>query len=296
MSPLLDSCLAVIFLLLGAGAVIIMLELKGNPKDRPNNFILVRLHRLLGYGFVALFAFMVVLMIRKAGAYQEEFSVRVIAHVALGLVLVPLVAVKVFVVRRQKALTHHLAPLGVALFSIAFVLSALTAGHYLLHQSDLRYITLTDVDESVLDPAIGRAVLFDKCGKCHTFERIFRAVKDQEGWTRTVNRMAVIDAPNINDFDVKQVIFFLLAQQKRRQEKLGWKQAEQIGKDLVSRKCSRCHNLDRVFKADKTKDQWQQTVEKMVTYSGDDTFLSGNEKESIINYLAGRKLQAANAP
>lgn len=295
MSPMINSSLSVLFLLLGAGAVAIMLELKGNPKDRFINTRLVWAHRLLGYGFVALFVFMLFVMIRKAGTYQQELAVRSVLHVALGLLLVPLVAVKIYIARRQKALTRHLTLLGVALFSIAFVLSGLTAGHYLLHQSDPRYITVSDIDKPVLNTEIGRAVLFDKCGKCHTFERIFRSTKDQEGWTRTINRMAVIDAPNINDFDIKQIIFFLLDQQKQREEKLGRKRSRQIGQTLVSRKCSMCHNLDRVFKASKSKDQWQQTVRKMMAYSGDPKFLSTREIEEIITFLSERNASTAAA-
>jgi mono/diheme cytochrome c family protein len=295
MSPLLNSTLAVLFLLLGAGAVAIMLELKGNPKDRTVNTRLIWTHRLLGYGFVALFVFMVLVMVRKAGAYQQELSVRAVVHAALGLLLVPLVAIKIFIVRRQRALTQYLAPLGVTLFSMAFVLSGLTAGHYLLHQSDPRYITVSDIDRPVLNAEIGRAVLFNKCGKCHTFERVFRATKDQDGWTKTINRMAVIDAPNINDFDVKQIIYFLLEQQKQREAKLGMKLSQQIGQTLVSQKCSLCHNLDRVFKASKSKDQWYQTVKKMTAYSGDPKFLSAKEMENIITYLAERNAGTAAA-
>lgn len=292
MSPVLNTCLAVLFLLTGAGAGAIMLELKGQSRDRIGGLALIRLHRILGYTFVALFSVMVVLMIRKAGAYQEEFSVRVIFHVALALALIPLVAVKIFIVRRLRNLSNHLALLGIALFSLAFVLNGLTAGHYLLHRTDPRYITVSDIDEPVLDTDIGRLVLFDKCGKCHTFERIFRAAKDQDGWTKTVNRMAVLDAPDINQFDVKQVIFFLLDLQRQRQEKLGRIQAEEIGKTLVSQKCTRCHNLERVFKASKTKNQWRQTLQKMTNYAGDPEFLGAKEKEDIAAYLSENRTAA----
>ena len=292
MSPVLNTCLAVLFMLTGAGAAAVMLELKGKSGDRTKGVALIRLHRILGYTFVALFSIMVVVMIRKAGAYQEEFSVRVVFHVALGLVLIPLVAVKIFIARRLRNLTRHLTLLGVALFSLAFVLNGLTAGHYLLHRTDPRYVTVSDIDRPVLNADIGRLVLFDKCGKCHTFERIFRATKDQDGWTKTVNRMAVIDAPNINQFDVKQVIFFLLDQQEQRQKKLGYIQVEQIGKTLVSQKCTRCHSLERVFKASKTRKQWRQTLEKMINYAGDPEFLAPKEKEDIAAYLSENRTAA----
>ena len=73
MSPVLNTCLAVWFMLTGAGAAAVMLELKGKSGDRTKGVALIRLHRILGYTFVALFSIMVVVMIRKAGATVASF-------------------------------------------------------------------------------------------------------------------------------------------------------------------------------------------------------------------------------
>ncbi len=52
----------------------------------------------------------------------------------------------------------------------------------------------------ILDENTGRYFVFKRCGKCHTFERVFRSFKNKDGWSQTVNRMARIDIPNIRPF------------------------------------------------------------------------------------------------
>jgi len=55
-----------------------------------------------------------------------------------------------------------------------------------------------------------------KCSKCHSLERVYRAFKSDESWAKTINKMALLDSPNITSFDVKQVLNFLRAQQKKQ--------------------------------------------------------------------------------
>jgi mono/diheme cytochrome c family protein/uncharacterized membrane protein YozB (DUF420 family) len=289
MNPSLNSILALAFLFLGAAAVFLMLELKGNPKDRVINKRLILAHRIFGYLFVAIYLFMLILMIKKTAAFQEEFSARAVFHIVLAIAIIPLLAIKLLIVRRHKRLTSELLGFGIAIFLFAFVLNGVTAGYYFLNSSDLRYTTLSDYDEDMLDEAIGREIIFKKCGKCHTLEKVFRQFKSREGWTANVNRMALIDAPNISDFDVKQIIYYLEKQQGVRTKSDAGKVDAEIGKTLVSTKCSSCHNLDQVFGAAKTVDEWSATVDEMAGYSGDPKFLTDEEKSTIIEFLSGRK-------
>ena len=289
MNPSLNSILALAFLLVGAAAIFLMLELKGNPKDRAINKRLVWMHRVFGYLFVVIFIFMLFLMVKKTAAFQEEFSARAVLHMALAIAIVPLLAIKLLIVRRHRRLSSELLGFGVSIFLFAFVLSGLTAGYYFLNSSDLRYTILSDHDQDMLDESIGREILFSKCGKCHTLEKVFRQFKSREGWTANVNRMALIDAPNISDFDVKQIIYYLEKQQGVRTDSEALKVDAEIGKTLVGRKCSSCHNLEQVFGVAKTVDEWTATVEEMAGYSGDPNFLTDGEKSTIIEFLSGRK-------
>ena len=55
------------------------------------------------------------------------------------------------------------------------------------------------------------------------------------------------------------------------------------GEVLMNDRCTVCHNTDRIKQAQKTKDEWQQTVTRMV---GKGAKLSAEEQTILIEYLA----------
>ncbi len=290
MNPQITSLVGALFVLIGACATLLMLELRGNPKNKQISQRLMKTHRILGFLFAGVFLIMLILMINKAGTYQEEFSPRVILHIALGSILIPLFIIKILIVRRFKRLGSHLLGFGIAVFLTAFLLNSITAGYYFLHQSDIRYVTMSERDSTIFDEDMGRLFVTQKCGKCHTLERVFRAFKSEEGWTKTINRMAVIDAPNIRDFDAKQMIHYLVKQQETREE-LNAKITDvnkEIGRTLIEQKCSACHTLDRVYKASKTQEEWVETIETMADYMGEPEFINQEEKDTISEFLAAQ--------
>ena len=289
MIPQVSSTLALIFILIGTAALLIMLELKGNPRDRHINRYLIRTHRILGYLFIGIFIFMFSSMIIKISGYQEEFSPRAIFHIWMALTLFCLIVLKILFVRRYKRLTANLLYLGKFIWIFAVVLNGLTAGYYFLHRTDIKYIAIVESDRVVLDENIGRFLANRKCGKCHTLERVYRSFKSMEGWTKTVNRMAVIDAPNIRGFDVKQIIYFLIKQQEKRKGLDRQKIEKEIGKTLISQKCAGCHDLERVIEAVKSEDEWRITLDQMIENADDPQFLTDKEKEEIIAYLLRAK-------
>jgi cytochrome c2 len=144
-------------------------------------------------------------------------------------------------------------------------------------------------EEYVLDLELGKAVMNRKCSKCHSLERVYRAYKSEDGWAGTINKMALLDSPNITSFDVKQVLNYLVEQQKKRQTKRAVDLEDDIGKSLVSRKCSVCHNLDRFFGARKNIAQWTTTVSRMIATMDEPDFLAEQEKSDIIAFLSRRE-------
>ena len=54
------------------------------------------------------------------------------------------------------------------------------------------------------------------------------------------------------------------------------------GKSLLEERCTRCHDLGRVERARKTKEEWKATVERMVEKGAQ---LSQAEQEQVIQYL-----------
>jgi cytochrome c5 len=55
------------------------------------------------------------------------------------------------------------------------------------------------------------------------------------------------------------------------------------GKDLVMNVCTVCHELTRITSKKKTKEEWNDTVDKMATRGAK---ASDEEFDTIVNYLA----------
>jgi hypothetical protein len=56
-------------------------------------------------------------------------------------------------------------------------------------------------------------------------------------------------------------------------------------KELIHKKCTTCHKLNRIKKAHKTKNEWRTTVEKMIKYSMNPDLLTEKEINMMISYL-----------
>jgi len=56
-----------------------------------------------------------------------------------------------------------------------------------------------------------------------------------------------------------------------------------VGKDLVMNVCTVCHEVTRIVSAKKTKEEWNDTVDKMAARGAK---ASDEEFETIVTYLA----------
>jgi hypothetical protein len=61
------------------------------------------------------------------------------------------------------------------------------------------------------------------------------------------------------------------------------------GGELVQKKCTLCHNLDRVKNAEKNEEMWSATIDRMAGYSNKEDFLSVSEKGVVIKFLLMKK-------
>ena len=285
MSPFFNSSLSIGFLISGIAATFIMLELRGGPQDRSINAGLILLHKIFGWIFTGIFICLVIVMIIKVSGYKEEISPRISLHIVLSLAFIPLLAIKIIIARRYPRLSKTLIVFGPVLLVFAVALSGITAGYYFMHASDLKYVSLSELDDKILDENLGRQVVNQKCIKCHTLERVYRASKSDEGWVLTINRMASLDTPYISPFDIKQSIHFLINRQKTLKGKDVSLMNRAIGQTIMETKCTSCHELDRVIQARKTNGEWKSTVDRMIEYSGDSELLTQREKEDLIEYL-----------
>jgi cytochrome c5 len=288
MSPLLNSSLAVVFLVCGITATFIMLELRGAPKDRTINSLLIKLHKILGWIFTGVFLLMVAVMIIKISGYKAEVSSRISFHIVFSLALIPLLGMKIIIARRYSRLSKYLIGFGPVALAFAFSITGLSAGYYFLHSSDIKYVSLAEFDNKILDKNLGRQVVNQRCNKCHSLERVYRAFKSEDGWTSTINSMASLDAPNISSFDIKQSIYFLINRQNSLKGDDENKLNIAFGKTIMETKCSSCHALDRIVQAGKDEVKWDKTVSRMIKYSKNPEYLTKKEKEELIEYLINK--------
>lgn len=285
MQPHFSSMLATLLVVIGGVTVLIMLEMTGKVRDTPRRKSWILVHRILGYLFLVLFASMLIFMVVKAGGFQEELPARAMIHVILALLLVPLIMIKVVIARRHAQLSTKLIMLGLAIFGLSFGLTGITAGYYALHRSNYRYTMLSDVDDEILKVEIGQKITHRKCNKCHSLERVYQSYKSDIAWTHTIHKMAELDYPNITNFDIKQIVGYLVQQQQKRQGEEEEKLRMEIGRSLVKQKCNLCHNLDRIFGAKKNQQEWTETVSRMTRTNGDADYLSEQEAEDIVYFL-----------
>ncbi|MCW5202315.1 hypothetical protein VU13_00460 [Desulfobulbus sp. US5] len=291
MSPIMTSIAGLAATLTGACAMLLMLELRGNPReDSKVNQRLITAHKVTGYIFIAFFIAILAVMLSKAGTYQEEFSPRTILHISLALLVIPLLFFKILIIRRFKRFEKQVPGIGLAVFLALFLLNSMTAGYYFLHQSDIGELSLPEEDAAVLNKNKEQKLVVQKCGKCHTLERVFKALKSDQDWTETVNRMISFDSPNISEAQGQQILNYLINQQQRRENLVteGPRAQGKIGRNMVEQKCSFCHGLDRIYMAEKKPEEWVQTVEKMIGYSEQADFMSPQEKEAILEFLFSR--------
>jgi ferredoxin-NADP reductase/uncharacterized membrane protein len=115
-----------VFVALAALNVVMMLEASKPTCTAKVRSRLVGLHRIGGYLFAILLCIMAWVMgQRLLGVGLSKAPTYLVIHIALALVLVPLVALKLLIARRFKQLHSLLMPLGLAILTTAFVLVSL---------------------------------------------------------------------------------------------------------------------------------------------------------------------------
>lgn len=55
------------------------------------------------------------------------------------------------------------------------------------------------------------------------------------------------------------------------------------GEQLIKLRCNECHNLDRIHAAEKSRQQWESTVDRMINMGAN---LNEEEKEAVLDYLS----------
>jgi len=288
--------LGLAFLLLGGINVWLVLEAWSRVKAAKASSRMIALHRIGGYLFIGLFCVMSYFMVARLRGGGGDNSATVTIHLALAMILSPLLFIKVLIARYYKNQHSLLMPIGLTIFVLAFVLIVSTAGPYLARASRVERVSI--------DPARAEAVTIDlnqasdlmqkRCSKCHNLDRVVGARKDAKGWASTVERMRQMTGAGISESDGQTIISFL-ASQNRPQGSESTARNE-VARALVDQRCGRCHSLDRVYKTVQSAGEWRGTVSRMVEYAaGSAGALQPGEDQQIIDYLAATQTpEAAN--
>ena len=132
----LSVSLGFLFVGLAAFNLITMLQSSRSAQAPRTRARAITLHRVGGYLFVGLFAMMVWFMSKRLMGSPEAMAGDAALHIALAILLAPLLFLKVMIARKYK--NHHsiLLPLGLAIFAISFVLVFIRVLPYALRKID----------------------------------------------------------------------------------------------------------------------------------------------------------------
>ena len=279
--------LGLVFVLLGGVNVWLVLEAWSRVKAANATSRMLALHRIGGYLFIALFCVMAYFMVARLRGGSGDTSPTVMLHLALAMILSPLLLIKVLIARYYKNQHGLLMPIGLTIFVLAFVLIASTVGPYLARASRIEDVSI--------DPAHGPPMTIDlnqasdlmqkRCSKCHNLDRVMGARKDARGWLATVNRMRALPAAGMSETDAQTIVSYLVSQNQPQGSGTAVNMA--VARALVDQRCGRCHNLDRVYRTVQTPEQWRDTVTRMIQYAAGSTgALQPGEDQQIIDYLS----------
>jgi ferredoxin-NADP reductase len=282
------------FIVLGGINVWLVLEAWARVKAAKTSSRMLTLHRIGGYMFIGLFLVMAYFMFARLRDGGADTSPTVNIHLALAMILSPLLFIKVLIARYYKNQQGLLMPIGLTIFVLAFVLIASTTGPYLARTSKVEQVSIDPGKVPPVEIDLNQAseLVQKRCSKCHNLDRVVGARKDGRGWLATVSRMRSIPGGGISETDANTIVSWLASQNRPR----GTEEAAQmeVARALVDQRCGRCHTLDRVYKTVQTPEQWRETVSRMVAYAAGSTgALQPGEDQQIIDYLGATQTPAA---
>ena len=288
--------LGLAFILIGGTNVWLVLEAWSRVKAAKTSSRMLALHRIGGYVFIALFLVMTYFMAERLRNGSADNSPTLTIHLALALILSPLLFIKVLIARYYKNQHSLLMPIGLTIFVLAFVLIASTEGPYLLRATKMEKVS---IDPASLPPVTidlnqASELMQKRCSKCHNLDRVIGARKDAQGWMATVDRMRALPSAGISEADARTIVSYLVSQDQPRGSATEVKMA--VARALVDQRCGRCHSLDRVYKAVETPEQWRAIVTRMAGYAAGSTgAIQPGEDQQIIEYLSATQTAEAVA-
>lgn len=112
-------------------------------------------------------------------------------------------------------------------------------------------------------------IAMKKCSKCHNKERTVVPMGTAESWEQIIVAMSEKEGSGITFDDVKGLVNYHVAKQKIEQQ-------------VFLKDCSECHEPEETLKEKKSKDEWKQTIRRMMSKT--DKMITDEELDILINY------------
>ena len=154
--------------------------------------------------------------------------------------------------------------------------------HVLFSQT---YVQSQEVEEPFLYES-WKYLYEPKCSKCHPLDRIFEDPKSEEEWRSCITRMIEKSPLWITPEEGEQIITEILGTRKDVIGSFPKKKEYADARLLFIDRCTVCHPVNRILLADKTGDEWQETVTRMRD-NAPEMFLD-EDLPVIIEYLTER--------
>ena len=106
-------------------------------------------------------------------------------------------------------------PIGLVIFVLSFGLIGITVGPSLVHRASMQTVSL-DRSAAAASLEVGRALVDQRCGRCHSLDRVYKTIAAPEAWQATVTQMAGFAEGSANGFqpgEDQQIITYLSATQ-----------------------------------------------------------------------------------
>ncbi len=102
-----------------------------------------------------------------------------------------------------------------------------------------------------------------KCSKCHSLDRIFADPKTEEEWRTCITRMIEKSPLWITPEEGDQIISEIIGAKKEVIGSFPRKKEFADARLLFIDRCTMCHPVNRILLADKTGEEWTETVTRM---------------------------------
>lgn len=172
---LLKSIMGLIFLAAALGAALSMFTLMGRPNRKTRPSLLKILHKTNGFIFFLLLLVISYVCIKYVAGVGDNLQPRAISHSILALFLLIIFFIKISIVRFFKQFLKFVPVLGIIVLSLAFVVTATSAGFYFLRSANSSPAAVVDstfsANSNEGSVEKGEILFQNKCSFCHYADR-----------------------------------------------------------------------------------------------------------------------------